>query len=121
MRTLFCQALGDLPVGLFNSGNREGLAHHKWYIYVSPNCSAALASNYALIDYSTMTLPLLVGNSSLPFTMSGISSEGLEIAPYHGRYGFVPFFRGSIPPHNRGLNFTLYRFTLLFARPPCWP
>jgi hypothetical protein len=41
--------------------------------------------------------PLVAGNSSLPFTLSGMSSEG--VAPTDGQYGSVTFsFRVSSSP-----------------------
>jgi hypothetical protein len=65
--------------------------------------------------------PLVAGNSSLPFTLSGMSSEG--VARTDGQYGSVtfPFGFRHCPLHNRGLIFTCCRFTLLLAWRRFWP
>jgi hypothetical protein len=59
--------------------------------------------------------PLLDGNSSLPFTLSGMSFEGVALTD--GQYGSVTFLFGfrRCPLHKRGLIVTCYRSTLLLA------
>ena len=75
----------DLPVGLFNSGGSEALAHRRWYIYVSLLVLPRYTSGSTQLFICN---PLfLAGNSLLLFTTSGTCSEGSD--PTDGRYGFV--------------------------------
>ena len=63
----------SLPVGRFNRGDSECLAPREWYIHVSlPVLPLHTASGQARLDWLTRDLPILAGNSSPPFTMSGM-------------------------------------------------
>ena len=84
-----------LPIGPSNSGDGEALACRGWYIYVS----LPVLPHWPLSSTRPFTRdpPFLVGNSSRPLTMSGMSSE--VIAPTDGRYGFVTFIFGFVTVH----------------------
>ena len=64
-------------------------------IFMWVPCSTLFPGSRALLDYSIFNsgLSRLAGNSSLLFTMNGMSSGG--IAPTDGQYGSVSFFRAS--------------------------
>jgi hypothetical protein len=99
----------NLLVDLFDSGLRKALACHVWYICVSPSPHTLFVLASRL--YSTVTPPLPDGNSSLPLTLSGMSSE--VVAPTAGLYGFVAFFLGFVTAHPQPR--ICYRFTPLRA------
>jgi hypothetical protein len=75
----------NLPV--LDSGGHEVLARCGRNIYVSLPVLPRQPPGSTWLNRYT---PLLAGNSSPTWTMSGMSSEG--IAPTDGRYGFVAFF-----------------------------
>jgi hypothetical protein len=64
-----CCLQPGLPVGRFNRGDSECLAPREWYIYVS---LPVLPHWQARLDWLTRDLSILAGNSSPPFTMSGM-------------------------------------------------
>jgi hypothetical protein len=96
----------DLLVRHFDRGYCEALAPHRWCIYVSLHVRTVRLTTQPRPSASN-----LVGNSSPPFTMSGMSSEGIALTD--GRSGFISFFR----VRHRLLTQlgTCYRFTPLRA------
>ena len=82
---------------LFNSGARQVLARPEWHIYVRLSLTVPPRHPPGDTRLHSLDTPLLDGNFSLPFIMSGILSEGY--APTDGRYGFVTFFSAFFPAH----------------------